>query len=164
MRYETPAGKQAQIDWKESINFKLINGDEITVNIFVFLLSYLRFRVYYLSLSKSQDILFNFIDSAFETIGDIPDEIVTDNMKTVMDTSRTKKYAGSLNVKFNQFAKDYGFKVKPCIAYRLETKGKVEAPMKLLDEIRAYNGKLDYDGLTKLVERLNERKNSEIVQ
>lgn len=24
--------------------------------------------------------------------------------------------------------------------------------MKLLDEIRAYNGKLDYDGLTKLVQ------------
>ena len=36
--------------------------------------------------------------------------------------------------------------------------------MKLLDEIRAYNGKLDYDGLTKLVQRLNDRKNAEVVQ
>lgn len=25
-RYETSAGKQALIDWKESINFRLING------------------------------------------------------------------------------------------------------------------------------------------
>lgn len=29
---------------------------------------------------------------------------------------------------------------------RSQTKAKVEAPMKLLDEIRAYNGILDYDG------------------
>src|SRR5690625_7829386 len=31
-------------------------------------------------------------------------------------------------------------KVKPCLAGRNETKAKVEAPMKLLDEIHAYQG------------------------
>ena len=41
-------------------------------------------------------------------------------------------------------------------------KAKVEAPMKILDEIRAYNGKLDYTGLVKLVERINNRVNSEV--
>ena len=61
------------------------------------------------SLSKTQDILFSFLDDAFETLGGIPDEIVTDNMKTVMDEARTEYYAGKVNNKFQQFADDYGF-------------------------------------------------------
>lgn len=164
VRYETPAGKQAQIDWKESIDFMLNTGEIITVNIFVMILSYSRFRVYYLSLTKTQDILLNFLDSAFETIGGIPQELLTDNMKTVMDEARSSYSKGKVNARFAQFAKDYGFKVRPCVAGRPQTKAKVEAPMKLLDEIRAYNGKLDYDGLTKLVQKLNDRKNAEVVQ
>ena len=164
VRYETPAGKQAQIDWKESVEFQLNTGEIITINIFVMILSYSRFRVYYLSLTKTQDILFNFLDSAFETIGGIPEELLTDNMKTVMDEARTPYSKGKVNARFEQFAKDYGFTVRPCIAGRPQTKAKVEAPMKLLDEIRAYNGKLDYDGLTKLVQKLNDRKNAEVVQ
>ena len=164
VRYETPAGKQAQVDWKESMDFLLNTGEIITINIFVYILSYSRFRVYYLSLTKTQDILFNFLDSAFETVGGVPEELLTDNMKTVMDDARTKYSKGKVNARFAQFAKDYGFKIKPCLAGRPQTKAKVEAPMKLLDEIRAYNGKLDYDGLTKLVQRLNDRKNAEVVQ
>lgn len=164
VRYETPAGKQAQLDWKESIDFMLDSGEIITVNVFVLILSYSRFRVYYLSLTKTQDILLNFLDSAFETIGGVPQELVTDNMKTVMDEARSAYSRGTINARFAQFAKDYGFEVKPCIAGHPQTKAKVEAPMKLLDEIRAYNGKLNYDGLTKLVQRLNDRKNAEVVQ
>lgn len=45
-------------------------------------------------LSKTQDILFSFLDDAFETFGGVPDEIVTDNMKTVMDETRTEYSAG----------------------------------------------------------------------
>jgi transposase len=164
VRYETAAGKQAQLDWKESIDFLLSNGDTIKVNVFVLLLSYSRFRVYYLSLTKTQDILLNFLDSAFEVFGGVPGELVTDNMKTVMDDPRTSYSKGKPNTKFAQFAKDYGFKIKPCIVERPKTKGKVESPMRLLDEIRAYNGQLDYDGLTKLVQKMNDRKNSEVVQ
>lgn len=117
-----------------------------------------------MSLTKTQDILLNFLDCAFETIGGVPEELVTDNMKTVMDEARTQYTQGKVNAKFEQFAKDYGFKVKPCIAGRPQTKAKVESPMKLLDEIRAYNSKLDYDGLTKLIQRLNDRKNAQVVQ
>ena len=38
VRYETDMGKQAQLDWKESIPFLLSNGETIEVNIFVLLL------------------------------------------------------------------------------------------------------------------------------
>lgn len=89
IRYETPMGKQAQLDWKESIPFILSSGETIDVNVFVLLLAYSRFRVYRVSLTKTQNVLFSFLDDAFETFGGVPDEIVTDNMKTVMDESRT---------------------------------------------------------------------------
>lgn len=123
------------------------------------LLSSSRFRVYRLSLSKTQDILCSFIDDAFETFGGVPEELLTDNMKTVMDQPRTAYSKGKVNPRFAQFASDYGFKVRPCIAARPQTKAKVEAPMKLLDEIYAYNGLLDYHELNQLVHKLNERIN-----
>ena len=151
VRYETDMGKQAQLDWKESIPFILSSGETVEINIFVLLLSYSRFRIYRVSLTKSQDVLFSFLDDAFASFGGVPEEIVTDNMKTVMDTARTEFSEGKVNVRFRQFADDYGFKVKPCIAGRPQTKAKVEAPMKILDEIRAYNGKLDYREVVELV-------------
>lgn len=138
IRYETPMGKQAQLDWKESIPFILSSGETIDVNIFVLLLSYSRFRVYRVSLSKNQEILFSFLDDAFET--------------------------GKVNNKFQQFADDYGFKVQPCIARHPHTKAKVEAPMKILDEIRAYNEKLNYMKLVELVTRINNRVNAQVNQ
>ncbi len=164
LRYETDMAKQAQLDWKESVTFLMNNGEEVVVNIFVLLLSYSRFRIYRLSVSKTQDILFNFLDEAFESFGGVPEELLTDNMSTVMDEARTKYFPGKVNIKFQQFADDYGFKVRPCIAGRPRTKAKVEAPMKILDEIRAYNGKLDYDGLNKLVTRINNRVNTQVVK
>lgn len=164
IRYETPIGKQAQLDWKESIPFILSSGETINVNIFVLILSYSRFRVYRVSLTKTQDILFSFLDNAFETFGGVPDEIVTDNMKTVMDKARTTYFAEKVNNRFQQSADDYGFKIQPCIAGRPMTKAKVEAPMKVLDEIRAYNGKLNYRELVELVDRINNRVNAQINQ
>ena len=107
-------------------------------------------------------MLFSFLNDAFEVFGGVPNELLTDNMKTVMDDARTEHYKGKINSKFEEFAKDYGFKTKPCIAGRPQTKAKVEAPMKLLDEIYAYNGLLDYEGLIKLVETLNDRVNSQV--
>lgn len=142
------------------IKFVLSDGKVIKINIFVIILSYSRFGVYRLSLSKAQDIFLSFLSEAFETFGGVPHEVLTDNMKTVMDEPRTNYSKGKVNVKFQQFADDYNFKVCPCIAGRPNTNAKVEASMKLLDEIRAYNGTLNYDQLHQLITNLNNRINS----
>ena len=159
MRFETDKGQQAQLDWKENIDFVLSTGEVININIFVLILSYSRFRIYRLSLEKTQDILFSFLNESFETFGGVPKELLTDNMKTVIDQPRTAYQSGKVNNKFQQFADDYGFKVRPCIAGRPNTKAKVEAPMKLLDEIRAYNGTLNFNELHELISKLNNRIN-----
>ena len=159
-RFETSPGQQAQLDWKESIDFTLNTGEVITINIFVLILSYSRYRIYRLSLTKTQDILFHYLDESFSIFGGVPQEILTDNMKTVMNIPRTEYSKGKVNNKFQQFADDYGFKVHPCIAGRPNTKAKVESPMRILDELKAYNGDLNYDQLVKKLEEINNRENS----
>lgn len=159
IRFETKPGEQAQIDWKESIPFVLKNGETMIINIFSFIMSYSRFRIYRLSLSKTQDILFHFMDEIFMTLGGVPKVIVTDNMKTVMDEARTPYSKGKINNKFYQFSQDYHFKVHPCIAGRPQTKAKVESPMKILDELQAYNGDLNYDELSLKLKEINDREN-----
>jgi len=163
-RFETMPGEQSQFDWKENIRYITKDGEILYVNVGVLLLSYSRFRTYYLTISKSQSVLMSFLMESFEAIGGVPKTVVTDNMKTVMDEPRTKYTKGVVNERFQQFAKDCGFEVWPCIAGRPRTKGKVESPMKLLDEIHAYQGKFDYEELYAFVQSLCERINHEYHQ
>lgn len=57
IRYETQPGEQAQLDWKENIQFEMKDGEIVYINVAVLLLSYSRFRVFHLSISKSQSVL-----------------------------------------------------------------------------------------------------------
>ncbi|WP_151505763.1 DDE-type integrase/transposase/recombinase, partial [Staphylococcus aureus] len=124
-RFETKAGHQAQFDWKEGINFKTKDNQIVSLNIGVLLLPYSRFVIMQVTMNKSSDVLFNLLTQAFELMGGVPNELVTDNMKTVMDQPRTERTNGQINRRFKQFADDFNFKVKPCIAGRPRTKGKV---------------------------------------
>ncbi len=158
MRYETSPGEQAQLDWKEDVKFIDDNGEVHEVNVFSLILGYSRFRYYALTLSKTQDVLFHHLDKAFELFGGVPKTIITDNMKTVMDESRTEYTKGKVNSKFQSFADDYGFKVSPCKAYVPKTKAKVESPMRVLDVISNYN--CDF-GLNELSIKINQICNTE---
>lgn len=164
MRYETSPGEQAQIDWKEDFKFLTTDKGYVDLNIFVFILGFSRYSIYYVSLDKRQSTIFAFLSDAFKKLGGVPGVIVTDNLKTVMDKARSEYYKGSINAKFYEFAKDYGFKVQACIANRPQTKGKIESQMKILDELDAYQGKLSYKELIDKVEKINLRKNMTIHQ
>ncbi|WP_350308413.1 IS21 family transposase [Bacillus subtilis] len=164
VRFETPPGKQAQLDWKESIKYETKDGQHVEVNVAALILSQSRMRSFYLSVSKSQSVLLSFLTEAFEAFGGVPEELVTDNMKTVMDEPRYEHSPGKVNARFEQFAKDFGFKVRPCIAGRPRTKGKIETTMKLLDEIHAYQGQLTLEELHQFVQDLCNRINHELHQ
>jgi len=163
-RFETPPGKQAQFDWKESIPFETKDGKHVVINVATLILSHSRFRTFCVTISKSQNILMSFLTETFEALGGVPEELVVDNMKTVMDEPRTEYSSGKVNAKFGQFAKDFGFKVKPCIAGRPRTKGKVETTMKIIDEIHAYQGQLTLEELYKFVQDLCNRINHQVHQ
>lgn len=163
-RFETPPGKQAQLDWKENIDFLTSEGEIVNINVAVLVLAHSRFKFFHLSLNKTQEALFSFLTQTFEKMGGVPKQIVTDNMKTVMDVARTEVFKGKVNHRFAQFAQDFGFEVLPCIAGRPRTKGKVESQMKLLDEIHAYQGQLTLLELSQLVQKVCERANQAIHQ
>lgn len=162
IKRESNIGEEAQIDWKESMHFTLDNGKTIELNIFSIVFSYSRYSVNFISLTKKQGALFHYLDQAFESAGGVPKFLKTDNMKTVMDEARTEYSSGKVNNRFQQFAKDYGFVVKPCIAGKPWSKGKVEATMKLWDELYAYNGQLSYTQLNEKVQEINERHNCQV--
>ena len=123
-----------------------------------------RLKLFKVSSCKTQDVLLHLLTECFENIGGVPRTLLTDNMKTVMDVSRTQYFKGKINPGFEAFAKDFGFKTIPCKAGTPKTKGKVESQMKILDEIEAYSGKLDLVELYELVERINIRANNTLCQ
>ena len=165
IRYETAPGMQAQIDWKESIDFELRgSGEIVTVNVLVMLLGHSRMRIYKPAINMTQEILIHLMVECFETFGGVPKTVLTDNMRTVMTDARTLNTSGRVNPKFETFAKDFGFEIKACVAATPRTKGKIESQMKYLEEIRAYSGKLDLVELYDLVAKINRRVNNTICQ
>lgn len=159
VRFETAPGEQAQFDWKENIKYVTKDGEILYINVAVLLLSYSRFRTFFLSISKTQSFLLSFLTESFEKMGGVPKTILTDNMSTIMDHARTRYSKGIINERFDHFTKDFGFKLIPCIAGSPKTKGKVETSMKWLDEIHAYQGQFDYVELHTFIQSLCDRIN-----
>ena len=160
MRFESAPGEQAQLDWKESIEFVLKDTDEVVkVNVFALILGYSRFRVYRLTLTKERDVLLDCLTRAFEAFGGVPETLLVDNMKTIMDDPRRTYSKGVVNEELEEYAKDFNFKIMPCIAATPQTKGKVENQMKVLEEIRAYSGTLTYVELVALLTKINNKRN-----
>lgn len=165
MRYETSPGLQAQVDWKESIRMTSISGQIYEVNIFLMVLGYSRTKFLMLTSDRTQKTLFNCMNEAFKYFKGVPREILFDNMPTVVDRANSRIGNVKINGKFMQYAKDVGFKVITCKAYRPQTKGKVESLAKLVDRLKVYNNEFkSYEELEKIVNDFMEEINNEISQ
>ena len=165
IRYETTPGYQAQVDWKERLELIDMHNTPYIINIFLMTLGYSRMKFVKLTFDRSQQTLFECMTSAFEFFGGVTDEILFDNMKTVVDHAKSDFSNIVINEKFAQFAKDSGFIVRACKAYRPETKGKVEVLAKIMNRLKAYNGEFSnqYD-LMQIIDDMNISLNKEIVQ
>lgn len=165
IRFETTPGYQAQVDWKEKLELVDSSNAPYTINIFLMTLGYSRMKFVKLTFDRTQTTLFECLTSAFEFFGGVTDEILFDNMKTVVDHVKSNFSNVVINEKFAQFAKDSGFTVRACRAFRPETKGKVEILAKIMNRLKAYNGEFSnqYD-LVKIVDDMNISLNNEVVQ
>lgn len=165
IRFETNPGLQAQVDWKE--NFKLKNkyNDEFEINIFLVVLGYSRYKYLMLTTDKAQTTVFKGLIESFKYFGGVPSEILFDNMRTIVDVSRTQYGKPVYNERFYEFSKDMGFKAKSCMAYRPQTKGKVESVARLMNRLTVYNGEFEtMDDLNVIVQGFNKELNLEISQ
>lgn len=64
------------------------------------------------------------LNNAIQYFGGITEEILFDNMKTVVDHAKSSYTNVIINTKMEQFAKDAGFKIVTCRPYRPRTKRK----------------------------------------
>lgn len=126
-RYETPPGKQMQIDFGQKWVF--IAEARVRVYFFVAVLGYSR-RIYaHALLSERLEDWCEGLKGAFEHFEGIPLEILIDNPKAMV-LGRDEAGKPILNPGFASFCHEWGLAVKACQPYRARTKGKTESGVK----------------------------------
>ena len=81
-------------------------------------------------------------------------------MKTIVDRAKSDFTQVVINSKASQFAKDAGFKIVTCRAYRPMTKGKVETLAKIMNILKAFDYEFkEIEELKTVVKKLNYELN-----
>ncbi len=129
VRFETPAGHQAQVDFA---HFRLPWGLRWAL---VVVLCYS--RLLWVRFFRRQDMstLFSGLEQAFQFFGGVPVEALFDQMRAVV--LEDQRFGGGPlveNAEFARFAHHWQFRLRACRAYRARTKGKVERPIRYLRE------------------------------
>jgi transposase len=124
IRFETPPGRQAQVDFA---HFRLPWGRRYALLV---VLGYS--RLLWLRFYPRQDMrtLFEGLEAAFAFFRGVPREILFDQMRSVV-VRDLRGEDGRLieNAEFLRFAHHWGFRPRLCRPYRARTKGKVERPI-----------------------------------
>lgn len=130
MRFETPAGLQAQFDWSP---YTLKIGGELTkVTIFSFILGYSRYQHFFVSLKADQASCFEALEDSFFYVGGVPKELLVDNSRIfVINPSRPHF---EWNRFFLEFCGHYMVRAVVCRVRSPQTKGKVEKPFYHLEQ------------------------------
>ena len=162
IRFETIKGYQSQVDWKEKLKLKDIYGNEYVVSIFLIVLGNSRYKYIELTFNQTQSTLFKCLVNAFKYFGGVTEEILFDNMKTIVDRTRSSLNNVIINSKAEQFSKDAGFKIITCRPYRPRTKGKVETLAKIMNRLKVFNNEFkELKELDDIVKKLNYSLNFE---
>ena len=128
VRFETPAGHQAQVDFARFVvTFEDEPGVTRIIWLFSLVLGHSRHIVARFVLHQDLQTLLRCHMTAFEAIGGVPIEILYDRMKTAVTGED-----GEGHIVYNRsliaLARHYGFLPRACRPYRAKTKGKVERP------------------------------------
>ena len=161
IRFETIKGYQSQVDWKERLKLHDSKGNEYIVSVFLIVLGNSRYKYIELTFDQTQTTLFRCMTNAFKYFGGTTEEILFDNMKTIVDRAKSDFTDVVINSKAMQFSKDAGFKIVTCRPYRPRTKGKVETLAKIMNRLKAF----DYEfysscELKEIVTKLNYELNN----
>jgi len=133
VRFETPAGHQAQVDFAE---FQLPWGKRYALLV---VLGYSRLLWCRFGVRQDMRTLLTGLEEAFLAFGGVPRERLFDQMRAVI-TRDLRLHGGALvhNLEFLRFAHHWGFTPRACRPYRAQTKGKVERPVRYLRENLVY--------------------------
>jgi len=129
IRFETPPGKQAQVDWAE-LGYHTIDGKRIKVSLFIMVLSYSRMLYAEVVTDEKARTFLACHERAFAFFGGVTQEILYDNAKVV--ALKHDRDGVVFNTELLEFAGRYGFKPVACHPYRPQTKGKVERSVRYI--------------------------------
>lgn len=131
IRFETPPGAQAQMDWS-TYTIDFTQEGRRRVELFSYILGYSRRQ--YICFTERQDFETTVRQhvAAFEHLGGAAATCLYDNMKVVV--TRWEDGQPVYNPRFLSFATHYGFKPWACEPRRPETKGKVERPFDYVEK------------------------------
>jgi transposase len=122
VRFETPPGRQLQIDFGERL--VEIAGAKVKAFLFVATLGYSR-RLYVRAFRhERQESWFDGLESAFARFGGVPEEVLFDNARALVDRHDPTTREVAFNARLKAFAKHWGFRPRACAPYRARTKGK----------------------------------------
>jgi transposase len=127
-RFETPPGKQAQVDWGHLGTLEM-GGQERKLWGFTFTLGYSRRMMAEAAVDQKLGTLLRMHEEAFRQMGGVPEEILYDRMKPGwLGTDERGEIVW--HPAFLDFARYWGFIPRLCRPYRAQTKGKVESGVK----------------------------------
>ena len=124
VRFETPPGRQLQIDFGE--RFVMIGGVATKAYVFVATLGYSRRLHVRAFRHERQEAWFFGLESAFTTFGGVPEEVLMDNARALVVSHEATSQTVVFNDKLLAFARHWGFSPRACAPYRARTKGKTE--------------------------------------
>ena len=131
VRFETPAGQQAQVDFAHfNVEFDDAPGRRRSIWLFSIVLGHSRYLWGRFVEHQDLQTVLRCHMEAFEHIGGVPREILYDRMKTAV-LGQIEKHI-IYNAKLVAFAQHYSFAPRACKAYRAKTKGKVERPYRYI--------------------------------
>ena len=124
VRFETPPGKQLQIDFGE----RRVAIGEASVKVFLFVatLGYSRRLHVRAFRHERQENWFAGLESAFERFGGATEEVLFDNDRGLVVRHDRATREVEFNARLHAFAKHWGFRPRACAPYRARTKGKDE--------------------------------------
>jgi transposase len=124
IRFETPPGKQLQIDFGE---MRLpIGGEPGRLFLFVATLGYSR-RIYVRAFRhERQSAWLDGLEGAFRHFGGVAEEVVFDNARALVDHHNPATREVVFNERLHAFARYWRFRPWACAPYRARTKGKDE--------------------------------------
>jgi hypothetical protein len=124
-RFETPPGRQLQIDFGERL--VEIGGAKIKAFVFVATLGHSRRLHVRAFRGEKQEHWFAGLESAFTTFGGVPEHVLMDNPRALVVRHDVVSRSVQFNDKLIAFAKHWGFAPRACAPYRARTKGKTES-------------------------------------
>ncbi len=137
MRFETPPGQQAQVDWGQC--WTHVAAKHVKIHLFVMTLGYSRRMFVRATLDERLSTLLHCHEQAFEHFGGTTHQIVYDNAKTVVLSRDADGRKVQWNPTFWDFSTYYGFQAWAHRPYRAQTKGKVESGVRYVK--RFFRGK-----------------------